>query len=64
MKNSSKKVKKEEEVADKAIGSESAELSEIKKFIRMKQLENKVLKKLSEDMGLTIELGRIENKST
>jgi hypothetical protein len=55
MKNSSKKGKREEEVADKAINPAYHDvMKEIKEFVRKKQLQNHVLKKLSESMESTL----------
>jgi hypothetical protein len=55
MKNSTKKGKGAEEVAGKAIEeSQYDEMNEIREFIRKKQLQNQVLKKLSEDLDQII----------
>lgn len=50
MKSSNKKNKQEDELVDKTLLSEQDEMEKIRTFIRKKQLENQILKKLTDDM--------------
>ena len=52
MKDSTKRAMKREEVAEKSIQQEPDDMVEIKLFIRKKQLQNIVLKKLSAELDL------------
>jgi hypothetical protein len=54
MKNLTKKGKQEEEVAEKVNTPELDEMEDMKKFIRKKQLENKILKKISDEIDILI----------
>jgi hypothetical protein len=50
MNKSIKKVEQEEEVAKKANNEVADELSDIKKFIQKRRLQNKILRKLTEEL--------------
>lgn len=50
MNKSIKKVEQEEEVAKKAETEIVDELSDIKKFIQKRRLQNKILRKLTEEL--------------
>jgi hypothetical protein len=50
MENSSLKGKREKEVADKAQEPEMNDMENIRLFLRKKQLENKILKQLTDEM--------------
>lgn len=54
MKNSIRKGKREEVSVDNTTSSSSDEMNEIKEFIRKKQLQNQVLKKLSEKIEFLV----------
>lgn len=50
MNKSIKKVEQEEEVAKKAETDVADEMSDIKKFIQKRRLQNKILRKLTEEL--------------
>jgi hypothetical protein len=54
MKKLIKKDNPDKEAADKAIIIETDEMEKIRIFIRKKQLENRILKKLAEDIQTTL----------